>query len=388
MPDRDGDLVEIVQRFREMVLERLNDHSDFHDSLNGPDPIEFDGWGATPNTYHIERHEALIWKDPVGYNDELQRWREAADHEVNREAIEHLTNTNQLPVFRELCQVIQRKRVAPFVGAGSSACLNFPLWRDGLTDLAGRLEAGGNARVISRCRTARTAISRGRYIEAGAILYGLDKVQVDNYVSTTYSVPPNISLNNISGLVRLLPELADGCMITTNFDNLIERIFQHVGKPIEGYMHGSEKHHKFAVSLIRGDRCILKLHGDFSDADTYIFSTQQYDRAYGNPLDFTTPLARSLRQIYVSHSLLFLGCGLGPDRTLEVFQAVINSNDFDLPTHYAILEEPALPAERQAKENRLLPLKIRPIWYQNRDHAMVEKLLRLALDCAKGKVSV
>jgi hypothetical protein len=81
-------------------------------------------------------------------------------------------------------------------------------------------------------------------------------------------------------------------------------------------MHGMQQGNKFVPKLIKGDRCILKLHGDAEDHDTYVFTADQYDQAYGSPVDFKKPLPRALRQIFVSHSLLFLGCSLERDWTL------------------------------------------------------------------------
>lgn len=45
-------------------------------------------------------------------------------------------------------------------------------------------------------------------------------------------------------------------------------------------MHGTQT--QFAAKLIKGERCILKLHGHFNSAETYIFSKAQYDAAYGD----------------------------------------------------------------------------------------------------------
>jgi hypothetical protein len=161
-------------------------------------------------------------------------------------------------------------------------------------------------------------------------------------------------------------------------------------------MHGTQTQNQFAAKLIQGERCILKLHGHFNSPETYIFSQSQYDAAYGkDALDYTKPLAKVLRQIFVSHSLLFLGCSLEQDRTLELFKDVVRSNAFDIPAHFAFLPEPQEHSQKIPKENLLDEAKIRPIWYQistdedgMQDHSQLEQLLSYAIDCANGKAKV
>jgi hypothetical protein len=186
--------------------------------------------------------------------------------------------------------------------------------------------------------------------------------------------------------------MISGCVITTNYDKILEEIFEADGKPFQGFMRGVNQD-KFVSKLIRNDRCILKLHGDYEYEDSYIFSQSQYKNAYckqaSNDIDFTKPLPKTLRQIYISHSLLFLGCSLEQDKTLDLFKSVKDENQFDIPDHFAILENkmPGNPQWKIDTESRLLGLNIRPIWYPNGEHRMIEKMISLALDIIDKKVN-
>ena len=162
-------------------------------------------------------------------------------------------------------------------------------------------------------------------------------------------------------------------------------------------MHGTQTQNLFAAKLIQGERCILKLHGTVNDPETYIFSKAQYNSAYGDDasFDYTRPLAKTLRQIFVSHSLLFLGCSLEQDRILSLFQDVVNSRAFDIPNHFALLSKPSDHGKYLAKEELLEQAKIRPIWYPaingedgKSDHSGLEKLLKLAIDSAAGRTRI
>lgn len=100
----------------------------------------------------------------------------------------------------------------------------------------------------------------------------------------------------------------------------------------------------------------MKLHGDAESDATHILTEQQYELAYGQPpaFDFQKPLPKALRQIYISQSLLFLGCGLEQDWTMDLFKAAKESDAYQVPNHYAIVEEPSTAAGRQQKEAQLL----------------------------------
>jgi hypothetical protein len=88
----------------------------------------------------------------------------------------------------------------------------------------------------------------------------------------------------------------------------------------------------------------------------------------------------------VSHSLLFLGCSLEQDRTLELFKKVVDVQEFEIPDHFALLPEPSSGKKKNQKEGRLLELKIRPIWYPDKEHRFVERFLSLAIDIAEGRI--
>jgi len=187
--------------------------------------------------------------------------------------------------------------------------------------------------------------------------------------------------------VTLLKDISSGCIITTNFDQVIEEV---IGRgAIEGYMHGKQTPNKFFPKLKKGERCLLKLHGDAEDPDSYIFTEEQYNYAYGceTYFDFRTSLSQVLRQIFISHSLLFLGCSLEQDKTLQLFKEVSNSGGFVIPDHFAILSEPPDLEHRNRKKRQLLEMNIKPIWYPKGEHQFVEKYLQLALAIADGHIT-
>lgn len=388
-------LSEAVIKFRSALKELLDQNAEFHSALNGQEPLKFSGLGTDPADYLIDLSDILFWQDSEAYMDELERWNGLVVSETHQEISEYLKESEQINVFLSLVEAIKRKRVAPFIGAGLSKPCNFPLWGEAIKKLITKLEGISTSEerakqpISEYLQKVKILVEDWKYLEAVQILYQENKIQVENFIRVTFSLPTDGQRlkETIVGPVELLPDIADGCIITTNFDRLIEETYRKRNKPIEGYMHGIQDRSKFVTSLIQGERCILKLHGNVGDQNTYIFSQQQYNDAYGEKIDFTKPLAKTLRQIFVSHSLLFLGCSLEQDRTLDLFHEVVKSDEFEIPDHFAIVSEPASSSKLQDKENHLLSLKIRPIWYKtnNGQHTRLEELLKFAVDCSTGR---
>ena len=133
----------------------------------------------------------------------------------------------------------------------------------------------------------------------------------------------------------------------------------------------------------------LKVHGHVEEPETFIFTKEQYDKAYGEKDRMDGPLAKTLRQIYISHSLLFLGCRLEADRTLQLFKQVKESGGFEIPEHFAFLPLPKDDEAKKQKESKLLEIEIQPIWYSPKnEHEMLAKLIKLGCDVARGLVKL
>jgi hypothetical protein len=219
-------------------------------------------------------------------------------------------------------------------------------------------------------------------VAAAQALVEHDEVQTANFVRTKYRVQKI----KLGGPMGLLPRIAKGCVITTNFDDAIELTYRGVGVEFHAYMHGTQEHN-FFPRLVRGDRCLLKLHGDADNPATHILTRVQYAAGYGNPFDFHKPLPKALRQVFVSQSLLFLGCSLQQDWTLELFEKAKQADEYVIPNHYAILPAPEDAQAKQQKATRLLTLNIQPLWYPAGQHEFVERYLQLIVDVTERRIS-
>ena len=176
----------------------------------------------------------------------------------------------------------------------------------------------------------------------------------------------------------LITELFPDTVITTNYDRLIEQAFDTGAPNAYQVINGMD-----AMADAAADRTtIIKLHGDIRTPGSCILSKNQYDHAYGgNAIDLTRPIPRLLDYYYKNSSLLFLGCSLNSDRTIQVFRAIrqgIGTNDIVIPQHFAIEPAPESEAELADRNEYLARLGITGIWFEKGQFECVEGMLRLA----------
>lgn len=338
--------------------------------------------------YEIAPSEALFWSDRATYEDERKHWENERAEENKRFLSKTLDQWNLRPHLLQLTVQAKRQRVVPFVGAGMSCYMCpgqtdplFPLWPEAVRQIAAQVSGLTN----TQSQKVKEAIGSSKLIDAAQLLWVADEVQVSAYIKSTFD--KNKSTNaGVHGPVKLLGMFARGCVITTNYDSVLE---QCVG-PFAHVHAGRDNNSDIVARIASGEKCLIKLHGDAPRKETYVFSRDHYDEAYkdaAGQFDYKKPLPRSLRQLYTSHSLLFLGCGLDDDWTLSLFHTVVQDKSFDIPDHYAILPSPNSKRARNAKASRLNGLNIRPIWYPPDKHEFVAKYLQLVIDHADGMLT-
>lgn len=346
----------------------------FNEFFDGDEPLSLPSPRPEVDTYQYERSKVLFWLDREAYDDERTAWENDTHQARHKEVIEFIRAQALEAPFQDLLAAVERGRVVPLVGAGLSKPMGMPLWGEALRELLGRVP-GADAAAIT------TLIDGGQYLAAAQALVDHDAVQATNFVRSKYRVQKI----KLGGPMGLLPRIAKGCVITTNFDDAIEQTYRGVNVEFHAYMHGMQEHN-FFPRLVRGDRCLLKLHGDADNPATHILTHAQYADGYGNPFDFHKPLPKALRQVFVSQSLLFLGCSLEQDWTLDLFAKAKQADEYAIPNHYAILPEPEDAQAKQQKATRLLTLHIQPLWYPAGEHEFVGRYLQFIVDVAERRI--
>ncbi|MFC5601143.1 SIR2 family NAD-dependent protein deacylase [Deinococcus cellulosilyticus] len=177
----------------------------------------------------------------------------------------------------------------------------------------------------------------------------------------------------------LLNKIARNFILTTNYDHVLEKAAGRVG------IHGRPTLHGFPqqtyADLIQKQKPLLyKIHGDCAEQSTRVLTTAEYHRAYGvgKEVDPHAPVPQILGPMVHSRSLLFVGCSLGPDRTVQAILQ-LTQNTIKM-THYALLSEIKDEAKRAEKVKALGQRGIRAIWYPEGQHQYIATILQALME--------
>lgn len=305
---------------------------------------------------------AFYFGDRPLYTQEAQRFDASLKAQV--------LNTESFPdngkVFDELKRACDRGFVIPFVGAGMSRSAGLPDWRG---YLLGKCAAAGIDQAVMEKR-----LDAGEYEQVMTeIVEKLTTSVFERDFERDFATP-----EEIKGPVSLLPALFDCTVVTTNFDRVLERVYELGGKAFSEKCSGRGRTDAFFRAIPAGDRHLLKLHGNIDTSAERILSRDEYDAAYGNTGDvnMTFPLPKILDRLFSSYSLLFLGCSLTADRTIQTFMRVVaNRTAQTMPRHYALLSAPDNPDTRRLLDQRLADANITPLWYPSGQHQSVGEIL-------------
>ena len=308
---------------------------------------------------------AFYFGDRTLYDQEALRFEQDERSRILNTSRFH----RNLSRFEELKRACQRGFVIPFVGAGMSKSAGCPEWKEyllGFCSDAGldqdtlreRLDVNGDYEGVMHDLVSRLGEHR----------FNLD-------FERDFKTP-----EEISGAVTLLPALFDNSAVTTNFDRVLEKVYEKEGRAFVEKVTGRGKASAFFRAIPAGERYLLKLHGNLDNASERVVNRTEYDVAYGNSgdIDFACPLPRVLKRLFTSYSFLFVGCSLSADRTIQTFMRVAQSEGQEnLPHHYAILACPPDDPAKQAIDERLAEAHISPIWFPHGEFQHIEDILRL-----------
>ncbi|WP_069265192.1 SIR2 family NAD-dependent protein deacylase [Paraburkholderia nodosa] len=266
--------------------------------------------------------------------------------------------------FNQLVERLAAQDVVPFIGAGISVGGGFPTW-------ANHLRQQGRTAGIPPAQV-EAWLAQGQYeefIEHIERQHGRDAFAQE--IRDVFG-----KRGSIQGITLLISELFTDTLITTNYDRLLEQVFDSGETPHVQVINGVT-----AMELPDPEKVvIIKIHGDFKDPAHCILSKAQYDQAYGAAtLDLHRAVPKILSRYYRNNSLLFIGCSLRNDRTLQVFQATkAAAGDVLFPQHFAIEQAPEELDALVARNGELSRLGITAIWYPRGQHEKVEAVLRHA----------
>jgi hypothetical protein len=355
-----------------------DEHRLFEDYVDFNEWLDSDEASGVREEYRVAGisvpSKAFYAGDREGYDQAFREYRTTRRHDVLNERYlreqfrdNHWFERN-LQRFDQLVYRLEAGDVVPFIGAGLSQSGGFPTWEN-------HLRTQGRTAGIS-ARHIEDLLARGDYeaiVSEIEVSRGRDVFmqEIRDVFSRT---------GTLTDTTLLITELFTDTVITTNYDRLIEQAFDTGAKRGFQVINGLN-----ALTDPDTNRVsIIKLHGDIRTPGQCILSKSQYDHAYGDDgIDLTRSIPKLLGFYYINSSLLFLGCSLNNDRTVQVFRAIKQGTqqkygDIFLPQHFAIEQAPETEQALSDRNAYLANLGITGIWFEKVQFEYVEAILRLA----------
>jgi hypothetical protein len=303
---------------------------------------------------------AILAYDTTAYEAEFKIWLNdqwLPEQEERLEGILSLYGNRKR--YNDLCAAVKNDYVSPLVGSGMSAPSGLLTWADFLRSI--------------RKYSNLSADELEGLLNGSAFEEAVDRL-VDTMPERLFAerIEHDLRLDDprtIDGPVRHLPAIFPKLVLTTNLDDILELIYTVHGHVFAHVLSGANIG-RYRTLKASSESFLLKLHGDCRSRDGRVLGTNEYEYAYASD----GVVYQELSLIFKTKSILFLGCSLGPDRTLELI-AKVAAGDLNMPRHYAFLKEPIDEAARIKREHFLTERSLFPIWYQNGHDEDVEALL-------------
>lgn len=292
-------------------------------------------------------------------------------------SIMEFCNPHNRNMYNKMLTAQQNGTLSPFVGAGLSIPFGYRQWGGVLKELA------ENIMDETRKALVLAQIKAGKYVEAPGIILEEYPFMLDQLPDL---VSPDILKNcpeakKRSSAAWVLPYLfRRELVMTTNFDRVLEACYlSNLGSTLPTVTPANRD--RLAQLQLNQELCLLKLHGDIGkeavSIDDLVFTEDQYKEHYAEG----SPLVSVLERRFTNRRILFLGCSLSADRTMEILKKVVTAQKGI--RHFAILG--CKKSEIQKRSKELAALGILPIFYDDSNHDAVRVILeRLLKDTDKA----
>ena len=265
-----------------------------------------------------------------------------------------------------LIELADKGLVIPFVGAGLSVSCGIPTWAAFIVSVRAHLNAhSAQFEEAVKTNDLETAADLAAEDMGDALFRERVQARLDGSGDSA-----------LRGPLLLLPERFDGPVITTNLDHFVERAYDSAGLHFEDIVRHDVPPGVEGL-LAQRRRILIKVHGDQLYPEEWVLREAQYDTRYGprRAPQMSLPLPRALGSAFRTSPVLFVGCSLLQDRTLDVLEHVCNTGAGRAPDHFAILEAPPNDDEWDTREIALSQLNIFPIWFPAGEFDAVEAVL-------------
>ncbi|AKB24823.1 hypothetical protein MSMTP_1354 [Methanosarcina sp. MTP4] len=323
--------------------------------------VKVAGYSCTPDVFLKEM-------DPTSYDAAFSDWLEQRKEMCLAKADEILELHDNRPRFNRLRESYRRGAVIPFIGAGMSVPCGYSGWTKFLNNLR------NETRVSEECLS--TLLSEGKYEEAAQTLADdMPAGSFDEAIENAFGDD-----KDLEGPIQLLPYIFDTSVITTNFDDVIKRCYEATDSYFLEILLGTDAC-ELPRYLGKGNKVLVKLHGKANSGRHRVLTYLEYEKHYGTP----PRIQNVIEAISTKTTLLFLGCSLGVDRTIQTLTQLVEDRGHDIiPRHYAFLSI-SEEEDRLRRRDELVKANIFPIWY-HADEGHDECIEALLYKLGEGRI--
>lgn len=302
--------------------------------------------------YKYKRNEILEGLDIIAYQDVFDDWLNDRQQQLLIKAQEILDYEDNLDCYTQLLEAYKKGNLIPFIGAGVSKSSNYPTWAEFLHGC---------------CTKSNVTVGRidellkdGLYEQAAQELYeDMTPPLFNKRLSQTYG-----SRREPCGPIWYLPSMfGQKHILTTNFDTLLERVFDEIGDSKYQVKSGCDLSEILSI-ISSTPNILIKLHGTWEHLNSRVLLKEEYETKYSN----LGSVDHFFDRCIFRDSLVFVGASLSVDRTiLKMREIAKEKGHHTLPDHYAFLEN-RLDSNLVERSKELAQANIFPIWYPQDEH--------------------
>lgn len=256
-----------------------------------------------------------------------------------------------------------RDNIIPFVGARISKGCGLYLWQELLDKLAVEYFTSDQ---ISNLQSTKDVFEYADKIVAAAGNVDMIIKRIGEIFEETEVIHMDIPYLLVSSFSPMV--------ITTNYDTLLEKasVDSPMGiiKPLLPCYAG-----QMTEAIMLNDRRLLKLHGSVEEISSLILSTKQYKQYYGKKgKRGNKMLPIYMKKIFEGKKVLFVGCSLDKDYTLDILKECVEHNHGI--SHFAIVPYLSNQGQQVKRQRKLTRHGIEAIYYPEGDFGAVGQLIQ------------
>ncbi len=224
------------------------------------------------------------------------------------------TGLRQNSKFQQIVQWVKRDQARLFIGAGVSAAAGMPSTAQLLAAL--RAEAKAYGVLIPAGDSFPEAAQKMEKLVGRSLLVNILRREFDD---AALPMQPPAYERGAYRFIPYLPKL-NRLMLTTNWDPLLKRAFEAAGESAREFWKNNQ-----LAGIPAADHAVLKLHGNFSDAESMIITETDYVLAMQSIIKHTAgTLWGYAASLLAQYSFIFVGYSLS-DPTMRLLQRMVKS---------------------------------------------------------------